>query len=627
MASRYSIETIFSLLDKYTAPLSKITRSTKTFTQSVKADFAKAQRQVRDFGRNFKRNLGRNIVIGIGIATAAITKLTIEASKAWDIQAAAVKNVESGIKSTSGIAGRSLSELENQAKSLQANTFIGDEKILQGVTAQILTFTNITESRFDRTQQAALDVTSKLNGLNVTSENLKSTSIALGKAINAPTANLGALGRMGIQFSDSQKKVIKSLEATGQLTKAQELILDELERQYGGTAAALAKTAGGMQLSTKNMAGDMLELIGKGIEPLRLKFFQFINGILPKLLPHVEKFTNFIENNADAIFKTFVDTISTVWDIAKTGINILSTLYNILKPFEPLLGGIIAAFLTYKIGMLAAAVATSIFNAVTAANPVGLVIVAIGILIGLIVIMVQNWEIASKWIGIVTVALGLLFFVMSANPIGLVIAAIGALIAIGVLVVDNWKSISEWLGKVWDWIVKLSISIWDGLVNAFKVAGEWIANVGEKFTFILGPIGFLISAFIEIGKNWDKISEKFKGGDILGGILAIGGAIVSGLLAPVQGFLELVSKIPGVGNLAKGAAEKIQELRFGLTGEKKENQRLAPVTPSERSSLIREEKNSSGELIIRDETGRAKLGKRDEKSGYKIKLQSSGVFF
>ena len=595
MASRYSIETIFSLLDKYTAPLSKITRSTKTFTQSVKADFAKAQRQVRDFGRNFKRNLGRNIVIGIGIATAAITKLTIEASKAWDIQAAAVKNVESGIKSTSGIAGRSLSELENQAKSLQANTFIGDEKILQGVTAQILTFTNITESRFDRTQQAALDVTSKLNGLNVTSENLKSTSIAL--------------------------------EATGQLTKAQELILDELERQYGGTAAALAKTAGGMQLSTKNMAGDMLELIGKGIEPLRLKFFQFINGILPKLLPHVEKFTNFIENNADAIFKTFVDTISTVWDIAKTGINILSTLYNILKPFEPLLGGIIAAFLTYKIGMLAAAVATSIFNAVTAANPVGLVIVAIGILIGLIVIMVQNWEIASKWIGIVTVALGLLFFVMSANPIGLVIAAIGALIAIGVLVVDNWKSISEWLGKVWDWIVKLSISIWDGLVNAFKVAGEWIANVGEKFTFILGPIGFLISAFIEIGKNWDKISEKFKGGDILGGILAIGGAIVSGLLAPVQGFLELVSKIPGVGNLAKGAAEKIQELRFGLTGEKKENQRLAPVTPSERSSLIREEKNSSGELIIRDETGRAKLGKRDEKSGYKIKLQSSGVFF
>ena len=392
MASRFSLEAVFRAIDKFSSPMKKITGSSRKFSNALQKDFRKAQRQVNNFARNFRRNLGRNILIGVGIATAAIGKLAIEASKAWDIQDAAMKNVQAGLKSTGEIAGRTLQQLEQQAKSLQANTFIGDEKILQGVTAQMLTFTNVTESRFDRAQKAVIDITAKLYGLNATQENLKSVSIASGKALNDLVSNLGGLGRMGIQFSKSQKETIKALASTGQVAKAQEIVLTEIEKQYGGTAEALAKTAGGMQMSTKNLTGDMLELIGKGIEPLRLKFMQFLNKVLPKLLPIIEKFTNFIEKNADAIFQTFIDVASTAWNILETGGKIFMTVFKILKPFAPIIMGIVGAMLAYKAALVIAAIAQGIMNIVMAANPISLIIIGIGVLIGLIVMLVKNWD-------------------------------------------------------------------------------------------------------------------------------------------------------------------------------------------------------------------------------------------
>lgn len=591
MASRFSLEAVFRAIDKFSSPMKKITGSTKKFTQTIKKDFAKAQRQVNNFGNNFKRNLGRNVLIGVGIAAAAITKLTIESTKAWDIQAAAIKNVEAGLTSTAGIAGRTLAQLEQQARSLQANTFIGDEKILQGVTAQMLTFTNVTENNFDRAQKSIIDVAAKLNGLNTTQENLKSISIAVGKALNAPRQNLGALGRMGIQFSKDQINLIKTLDSTGQKAKAQEMILGELERQYGGTAAALAKTAGGMQLSFKNTTGDMLELIGKGIEPLRLKFLEFLNKVLPKLLPIIKQFTDFIEKNADAIFETFISVASTAWNVLKAIGSVVSTVIKILKPFAPIIMGIVGAMIAYKAILIIAAIAQGIMNFVMAANPIGLIIIAIGVLIGLIVMLVKNWG-----------------------------------------------KITKALKGAWNVIKKTGKQLWNNLVKGLEKIGGWIKKNPEIFSVLFGPLSVVVGVIQELINSWDIIVAKFKSGDILGALAQIGKAFLAGLLVPVQGLLELFAKIPGLEGLAGGAAEKIKKMRddlrgFEIEGKKGEGEgkeiSMGPVTPAERTATImkREESTSTGELIIRDKTGRAELGKqKGKKGGYKIKLKSSAAF-
>lgn len=171
-------------------------------------------------------------------------------------QEKAVAKVEQGIRSTGMAAGLSLDELTAKASELQNRTLFGDEEILNNATAQLLTFTNIAGDQFLRTQQAALDLSTVLDG------DLKSASIQLGKALNDPKANLSALSRSGIQFSEEQKKLIFSLQETNRMAEAQTVILNELERQYGGQAEAAAKADGGAkQLS--NAWGDMQEKVGE----------------------------------------------------------------------------------------------------------------------------------------------------------------------------------------------------------------------------------------------------------------------------------------------------------------------------------------------------------------------------
>lgn len=168
------------------------------------------------------KNIGKSLSIGL---TAPLAIMGATSVKAFQVQAKAIAQVEAGLKSTGNQAGYTSKQLQAMASDLQGKTLFGDEVILKDATAQLLTFTNISGEQFKRTQEAALDLATRLDG------DLKGASIQLGKALNDPVANLSALSRSGIQFSEEQKAVIKSLAETGRLAEAQTLILDELNKQ------------------------------------------------------------------------------------------------------------------------------------------------------------------------------------------------------------------------------------------------------------------------------------------------------------------------------------------------------------------------------------------------------------
>jgi hypothetical protein len=218
-------------------------------------DVVKVGESMKDVGKSLSMYVTAPLALMGGVAVAA-----------WDKQAKAMAQVENGLRSTGGAAKLTMAELTKAASDLQSKTLFGDEEILQGATTQLLTFTNIAGEQFLRTQEAALDLATKLDG------DLKSASIQLGKALNDPVANLSALSRSGIQFSEDQKKVINSLAKTGRLAEAQTIILDELEKQYGGTAAAAAAAGTGGLKQLQNTLGDILEEFGaiiyEGIKPL-----------------------------------------------------------------------------------------------------------------------------------------------------------------------------------------------------------------------------------------------------------------------------------------------------------------------------------------------------------------------
>ena len=246
----------------------------------------KATSSMKKFGRNLQRtgqNLTRNLTLPIVAMGAASVK-------AFDTQQKAIAQVEAGLISTGQAAGFTSKELQKMASDLQAKTLFGDEDILLNATAQLLTFTNIAGEQFERTQVAAANLAQKsFRG------DLKSASIALGKALNDPVANLGALGRAGIQFSDEQEAVIKSLIETNRLADAQTIILDELDKQFGGAAEA-ARLAGlgpfqALQMVLSDLSEEFGALIMENLEPFRAK---------------VEQITKFLQNLTDEQRRTLV---------------------------------------------------------------------------------------------------------------------------------------------------------------------------------------------------------------------------------------------------------------------------------------------------------------------------------
>lgn len=213
------------------------------------------QRTVRAVdGINGKLEAVKHVLAGIAIAEGfrAVIAAVTESEDA-------VTQLDARLKATRGTVGLSRDALIELSAALQQVTTFGDEAVL-GVENLLLSFRNIRGDVFKQTTEAVLDLSVGL------SQDLRTSAVQLGKALNDPVQGLTALGKAGVQFSDQQKNVIKQLVATGKIAEAQKLILAELSSEFGGSARAAANTFGGALQQLKNAAGDLLEGDGGGLK-------------------------------------------------------------------------------------------------------------------------------------------------------------------------------------------------------------------------------------------------------------------------------------------------------------------------------------------------------------------------
>lgn len=194
-------------------------------------------------------------VVGIANAVIGLGKASIQAA---DEQAKADAQISAAIKSTSGAAGKSLEDLKTQADDLQRVTLFSDDQT-QGAQALLLTFTSIRGEIFDRTIPVIQDLSTAFG------QDLQSSAVQVGKALQDPIKGVASLGKVGVQFSEDQKKMIKSLVETGDVAGAQTIILKELETQVGGSARAAAQAGLGPFQLLKQQFGEILETVGGGL--------------------------------------------------------------------------------------------------------------------------------------------------------------------------------------------------------------------------------------------------------------------------------------------------------------------------------------------------------------------------
>ena len=230
---------------------------------------------------------------GAGVAALAIKKI-IDVGKelvaSYKVQEQAEAKLAAVLKATGNAVGISHSEMLKMASSLQDVTTYGDEAIIaaQGL---LTTFTQIGTEVFPTALQATLDMAEMFGG------DLKQASIQLGTALNDPIAGIGRLKRIGVSFTEDQKKSIKTFMDQNDIMSAQGVILDELKNEFGGVAKAAGDTATGSMEQYKNAMSDLKEVHGEAIAEGMQPFVKGVTEIIKELVKAKREILDF----ADAI--------------------------------------------------------------------------------------------------------------------------------------------------------------------------------------------------------------------------------------------------------------------------------------------------------------------------------------
>jgi hypothetical protein len=168
----------------------------------------------------------------------------------------------STIKATGNAAGVSAKQVADLAGAISLKTGIDDETIQSGQN-MLLTFKNIRNEAgkgndiFNQSTKTLVDMSAAMGS------EPKQAAIQLGKALNDPVKGISALSRVGVTFTEKQKKVIEGLVKGGETAKAQKIILGELNSEFGGAAEAQA-TAG----EKASVAfGNLKEAVGTALLP------------------------------------------------------------------------------------------------------------------------------------------------------------------------------------------------------------------------------------------------------------------------------------------------------------------------------------------------------------------------
>lgn len=243
------------------------------------AGLSKRTEKLRASLGKVRDGLVKGIKVGAAVAAGGIAFLAFNV-RAGIESLAELEDVEKQtaavLKSTGKAAGVSAVQVRSLAEKYEELTTV-DDKVIQRGENLLLTFTNVRKKAFEPATQAALDMAAALN------QDTSAAFRAVGKALNDPIAGLSRLSRVGVTFTEQQKKVITRLVETGRTAEAQRIILGRLNRVFGGSAAAAAN----------GYRGQMRRL-DDAVETLRQKLAL---GLLPALTTIARKAGNFLKSD------------------------------------------------------------------------------------------------------------------------------------------------------------------------------------------------------------------------------------------------------------------------------------------------------------------------------------------
>jgi hypothetical protein len=430
----------------------------------------------------------------------AVTGFVKDSTKAYIDSEKAAAQLNAVLKSTGGAAGISAKEVTALASKYQELTTFEDDAVLSAQNL-LLTFTKISKDIFPQTTETVLDMSQALG------QDLKSSAIQLGKALQDPITGITALRRVGVNFSDSQQEMIKGLVESGRLLDAQKLILKELNTEFGGSAQAARQTFGGSIMYLTNMFNDLQETIGKFVAGFGKGFVnEMANGVkaVAEFLNKAETIDTLINVASVAggaigaikvAFSSILSVVSPVADMIKnslvTGLDQLGIKLNSADMWLGMFSGaitIVSGLITLA-GQAITTIIKNLFNFLSYVKETYAIFPKVGKVI------------ADTFLGIVdviskTITSGKALFEALKDPLNL----------------EKWKTAG---GSIVGIVDSVKTSFATVISDTDKVSAQILTsmNAGKKFVVegVTGLVDFGKTAFAEIsnfGKDSQVIYEK-----------------------------------------------------------------------------------------------------------------------
>jgi TP901 family phage tail tape measure protein len=596
----FTIPTIYTVIDKMSAPFRNMTRNAEAFASRAEAGIARADRAFR----RLTPALGSAANQFLSFAsTAAIAGAIIAGVNFTTRQIVEYEDALASFRTIVGGTNEEFAKYEEAARKVgianrkSAVDVVKSFETIAGLNAEFaktpeaisaVAAANITLSKASRMSldESAANMVGIMNQFNLGAEesNRVINVLAAGQAVGA--ANIAQTAEAFKNFGSVAKGANITLEQSVGLIQTLgkfSVFGAEAGTKLRGSVLKLQQAGLGYK-SGQFQINDALEEARKKVDKLAtskqkdaaiLKMFGAENISTGKiLLANVDLFNQYTAGvtatdeaqKAAAInsgtFTEKLKALSATWtnivlNSDKAGTS-LSTANAVIEFLIVNLETIVSIGLKVLLFFAAWKVALLVAKAVMIGYNIALGVM--GALSGVASIAIAKNAVALgayKFVlGIATAAQWAWNAALTANPIGLIIVAIAALIGSIILITKHWN----------DWGAALSMTI--------------------------PGLGTIISMVQSFRRNWDAIGESFKTEGWIAGIKKIGVTILDALIMPLQQLFELISKIPGMdwaGKMAQGIEINRRALGANVDTDESGNPLDQPATPAVNPEAVRQE--------------------------------------
>lgn len=363
-----------------------------------------------------------------------------------------------------------------KSSGLAENVFTDMSMKLAGLAGDFASFYNLShDEAWEKIRSGMAGETEPLKqlGINMSVANLE--AFALSKGIKTAWSKMNQATQTSIRYAYLMQV---SKDAQGDFTRTQGEFANQLRLSQNNFNKIISTVAGKfLPVANKGITWANKFMTSLDIDKVSQSFASFGDGVADVFKSYVQPALNWGINTGWPLFK---DGVTTTYQAAKWFSDIVINNWPLI---EPVLWGITGAMIGAKIATLG----------LIAAEKAGLIISALS----------KAWAAATftiEWmragLSLATLAQWALNGAMAANPIGLITIAIGALGVALYALYKNWDSISNFMVSTWQNYI---LPFFKGVGAFFKGVFDGVANIFKGYVNIwISIANFLIGGLNKI---------------------------------------------------------------------------------------------------------------------------------